>query len=564
MTTFLGFDADRVNALRRAMRAALDELDSLRCDDPAVPDASVDIRGVQHLLRDRWIGIVDGLALATLYDYRVAAAQGLDVLTAQTANTHDHLAVSLGDTALVDRFEALATARLFAAADLAMHPNDPAWQARVAQLDAAIATMTALCEVAPTSAGNRFTFLDRLDPYAAALALRTLELNDHELSSLVGHLLRRWHDGNRVGDGPLTGWRDQSVRGANPADIAMPLLSARPAAALEFLRQSTDRPELVLGSAESEATVEALLTAALSPSMVNAHEAGAVLRPLLDWTFGEGGRVFQPFDMDTADPKPALAAAVTPWLLEFRPRANEWGWTPAEGDRILRLLLSDDAAMQRLIASLDMWRANAATVHLRDADGRLDARALEDIAEMFSQLHLALRDAAIDQRSANRFWVDLTVMAAQQVASGIVFPEAGPLGSFVASQGVGLGTDGAVAALDQFGLLPESRATAAAAEQVHFGDRTADTAVAMVVAVVGELIAAGKLPSNSLDQLDLHDAGAGSRTSWRGCRAEEVAARLRRFVGGLTAQLDPADANLLWAVTNTFASPATIDQTCTP
>ena len=74
------------------------------------------------------------------------------------------------------------------------------------------------------------------------------------------------------------------------------------------------------------------------------------------------------------------------------------------------------------------------------------------------------------------------------------------------------------------------RERSAADARQRFGDRTSTITIISVVAVVGQLIDAGRLPADCLDELVLGDGD--------GCTAEHALDRLQRFA----ASLPPGEA----------------------
>ena len=417
-----------------------------------------------------------------------------------------------------------------------------------------------------TTADGSPTVLDRLDPYAAALLLRHLGLHGEALAAASERTMRRWHDGPGPGD-PRTRWTDAALVGDNTADVLFALLAADQAAATSFLVRCADRPELVLLSARTPGALEALLDAGLHPTLPPAT-AGAILRPLITWTFTSGLQTIPFASPDIADPRAAVAASTTAWLPWFGPRADEFGWTRAEGAATLLLVLGDDRGGEALVDVIDEWTLRLRTTALVDADGRLDAALLDDLAATFVLVQRALSDSAIDAATRQRAVIDLTFDATQTAVS--LIPTGGGVAmSLTMSVARNLAREQLERDLDSRGLLPPSVEAVTAHQQRVRDLSTADIAAAAVVAMVDQLVDIGRLPPAAAAQLradlgpDESGEGDGEGNGEEpACSTRATAGLLRDSIERLP--LEPADYHLLHAVVFAFVNAATEDARCDP
>jgi hypothetical protein len=550
----LGFDPDGVLSLRIAMRRAADELDRLgrfvaggSADAPGVSAGST-IAAARSALIDRWLPRLDSLSRALIASTHPLRTDALDPAAPPSF-------VSLDATVddIARRAQQLAASRALIVWQLLGKADD----ALVGQLRLVDATYAHLADWLSRNPGpltpDRYpAVLDHLDPYAAAQLLRHLQLEGEALAAACEQALRRWHDGPPIGDGRLQ-WTDASLAGDNTGDVLFALLAADQAAATTFVLRCADRPELVLLSARSPQALAALLDAAL-PAHLAPATAGAIVRPLNQWTFTVGLLTIPFGNPDIADPRPIVAVATTPWLPWFGPRADEFGWSRDDGADTALMMFADDAASSALAGALGAWTARLRTETIIDSDGNLNSHLLNDMAATIVLIQRAIYDSAISNAAMTRGVTDLVLDTAQTAASFI--PVAGPVASRVAG-GVRLGgRDGIEWALDRLGLLPPTVEEATVDEQARRDQTTAAVAVAAVVAMVDRLVELGRLPPDAIDVLDgqLHQA--------EGCRTRAAAEQLRAAIDLLDAE--PSDRHLLIGVLNAFVNPDTEEARCEP
>jgi hypothetical protein len=611
MSRYLGYDRELVGALRTAMRRCSDQLQRLRCDDIEATDALTVARSGQQLFDEVWIPVLDGLLACTALDDRRPVqldlgdlrnavlidrqVRGWQITTDPVASSGPSVvladeAAAIGrrlaaddepwtDTELlwlIDRLAAIATDPM-AASVLRAQLDDAGWATvfdrlgldrlqqvhllssdpdargvatRREQLDTLIATLAGLYAVGPHTGHAPWypTVVGQLDPYSAALVATALDLDPRVAAAVVDDVLTRWLDGHD--DERL--WADQFSAGDNAADLLFRWLATDTEAARRFVERASPLPDLLFRTAHDDTTVVGVLLAGTSPTTVAAADAGAVIRPLLEWAGQRESSLGPTSDGGVDNVRAVLAPVVAPWLFQLGPRADEWGWTVVDGDDALRWVIADEQAAAELIASLDSWHRQLAVTPLMADDGRIDDVALHDLASLFAQVQVAMRDEELADAAADRFWADAMFMAGQVLVSALV--PGGPA--------VSVGADLALSGfspisqqwLQQHGL-PHDPDEDVVEIEARFGSRTTDTAVVAVVGVVGQLIERGELPPEALDTLHLDDLGDG-------CEPAVVDERLHEFVRGLEGSLDAATSNGLTSVLYAFSNPLGIAQQC--
>ncbi len=550
--TLLGFEPDGVRSLRIAMRQAVDDLDRLhRVVRSSTADGAGDavapvIAAARSTLADRWLPRLDALSHALIGVAHPLAAAALDPSAPLGFVTVD---ATIDDIAL--RAQQLAASRALVVMQL-LGTADPVLAAHLRAIDDTYAQLADWLREhpGPLTTGGYPAVLDRLDPYAAAQLLRHLRLHGEALAAACEQTLRRWHDGPPPSD-PRVMWTDAALAGDNTGDVLFALLAADQEAATAFVLRCTDRPEVVLLSARSPQALAALLDAALPADLAPAT-AGAIVRPLTQWTFTVGLLTIPFGSTDIADPRPVVAAATTAWLPWFGPRAEAFGWSRRDGADAARMMFADDAGSRALAGALGTWTARLSTEEIVDDDGVLDQQLLSDMAATIGLIQRAIHDSAIDNAAMTRGCVELVLDAAQAAASFI--PVVGPVAAHTAGMARSLGRGGIEATLDELDLLPPSVEEATADEDARRDRTSAAVAVAAVVAMVDRLIELGRLPSDARRVL------SGQLHPTEGCRTRAAAEQLRSAIDLLGA--GPSDRHLLIGVVNAFVNSDTEEARC--
>ena len=554
--TALGYDLFLLDALRRQLRLATDRLAAIRTDDPLAAPAIASVRDVQRMLELTWIPAVGGVLA---HDPLGTAGSNVDtwLVDPMWGGRDTDRAVSaqqsIPDSVWVSTFDDLAARRLAIGQLLVDDPDDAATRADLAALDRQIAEAALGYAAAAPSDGHVRWFpaaLLDMSPFAAALALRHLDLDDRVRASISAHVLHRWREGGDRGER----WPDFYFGGDNTADVLFRSLSERPAAATEFLRRVS--PVDLFLSAQFDDAVARLLLVGTSPDHVDEATAGTVLRPLLEWL--QTNQLPAVSDGVTTSAVAVTAAATAPWLAALGPRATSWGWTFDDGDRTLRWLLDDPAARRSMADTMAVRQAQLADAPLLEADGRVDDTLLRELASSLAQVQVALRDAEIADAAAEALMTEMTVTTA-----GLIISAAVPGGAIgvTADVGVALLTPVALGALDRWGVAPSAERSRAQAQST-LGDRAVDTAVIAIVGIVGAAVERGDLPSGTLDNLHLDDLHLDNLRGDSSCTPRETSDRLHEFIVELEPITDAATHNALVAVLFAFANPLSDTQLC--
>lgn len=604
---YMAFDRENLEALRTAMRRADEQLGSQISCDPLALNVTSAVTRVRQALHQKWLPILDGILQCMALEARnpvridptdlqpvwlplymaegwrvvtdpmspltVSVAQATALGTSLADGDLDELldtdaelvwlasvlAIIADDPALTvafrngfdgdepwaEVFTQIGAAHGASGQNLAFNPGTIEDQQRIALLVQLMGSLGGIYSSGPHSGRTGFypSAIDLIaEPYTAALIVAHVTLNSRMLAAASADILSRWYE--EVPDRFV--YPDLAGPGPNTADILFAALAADPAAATAFLLRVSARPELLLRTAHDDDNVERLLVAGTNPAHVSAELAGQILVPLIEtigaWSYGSLGVTVRGEDL-----APLMGSALTPWLLQFGPRADEFGWTKGQGDSVLAWLLANGAAAN-LAAGIADWHDRLAAEPLIRDNGTVDIVTLNEMLEMFMQLEIAVRDAEISRAAADRILADAVFYLAETL-----LPSAAR-GSVV----VGIAADVAMSVaapairswMEDQGWVPPNAADAGSAAQAKFGSRVADIAVLSVLGAVGQLIDAGKLPPEVLDRLDLSNPTS--------CVATETADRLVEFGYSLEADLDPLTFTSVMLIIEAVAGPVAV------
>lgn len=613
MTGFLGYEPDRVLALREVLRRTVDELVAVHNPDAAAAPAMADVVRAARRIGGWTPTLTDVLgctatsvfvtaslpagdirfaALRLLSDVgwqvvadpylmvgpplpHISATEAAALATALSTgdieawlDTEDEIAWLIGRLGIIQADPAAADAfRRALDQGLVFGCVADAWLAAPAGTGGPVrqvfGRLTAL--MAPVdSLGTWLEARDvQLEPVAMALLLDSLEvagvgLAGDELAQWCDHVLQRWR--SPPDHGP--GWSDDldDLDGRRTGDLLLPLLVDDPQAATAFLLLASEHPDVVFHTTNDGGLVNAVLLTGTNPDVAGVEEAGIIIVGLLDWLqvhsmWIAGGSIGGGYDV-----RGLLGGLIAPWLLQFGARPDAWGWTRADGDAALRWVLRDEAALRGLIASMNSWQRAMADMQLIDGDGRVAHGAVSDLAAMFSQLQGAFTRESISAAAQTRMWVDLGIDLATNLAIALI--ESTPIG--VAADALVPPTVAAVTSqLTTLGYLPADADIATADANETYRGRVATTAVVAVVTVVTQLICAGLLPDDVLDELSFSQGGESS-----GCDLEAVRRRLVSFADGLNSPnrpggpIDPTLSNAIGEIIAAFLSAGYVTEAC--
>jgi hypothetical protein len=553
--SLVGYDPVLVDALRRRMRTAADDLAAIHSSDPAAAGVVAAATAIRRLLEWTWMPAIGDLLLtdplgrggagdtpdpgssSMWSSLGLSSSAGPAPAGPIPAGDINGTACAIPDDMVVRRIDALADERATLIASVGPSPDDPEDIAALAAIDARIAAVArAYVASLPRSGHAPLSPRALLDtsPYASALALRAVhdQLDPHTLAAIGLLIVQRWH----ANSDHRTGWLDAQYFGPNAADILFEVLAQHPDAAARFLRRA--EPHEVFDSTESMAPVTALLVAGTAPGQMDEATAGQVLVPLVRWAREQDP--LWPADNPLFDRHLPLAAALTPWMPALGPRAAQWNWEPDEGAAALGWLLEHDHAVEAIHAALGTWVDRIGDTGFIDDDGRLSGQAMFDLADTLDLIEGALHDARIDDAERDAFLIDLGFTFANMVMSTLA--KSGPVGIAI-DVGLAVTTPTAKKTLERLGILPslERERDAARADL----DRGAATALVIALtATVADAIDRGELPADALDGLHLDGVELDDP---RAVRQQLVA-----YVDELGAVADEATTHRLLAVVGAF------------
>ncbi len=560
---------------------------ALTSTTPVIPDLRIDTIGVVAMARQGWSTASDPLPvdapatptsaelqlLAQLFGtFEIAdllgSAADVDALVARLVTilcTPGAAAMLRGATGWndVDAIGTLADLRWEVARDLAADPDGAEaseLRAHVDALDRAIAALVTVSSghLSPAARAVWLTQMaEQLDPYAAALVVRTLAPAGEELGELAATILGRWVSGDPVsgewidrlepvGDhplGPLTG------------DLLLPLVAADAVASRAYARAAADHPRLLFDTIDDAGVVVTILSTATDPATTSSWAAGAILRPILEWLRVEDPWRYGGMIGDFAA-RPVVAEALSPWLLQFHSLADEWAWTTEDGDEMLAFLVDDAEAMEVLLSNGGRWLDLSTWAPVRP-DGTVDLVQLDAIAATLDQLSRLIATEEVEDTLFAR-WITEQLLG---VAAGLVtrLVTAVPVVGGAAASGAPYAIASLTDWLTAHGVLPPDHATASARADDRYDDRVLRTAAIAVSATVAQLVDAGSLPATAMDELG--DALDGDSVS-DDCDARDLQHRLANWVESMHGRCDPVVFGALVAVTQTFLAGNYVNGVC--
>jgi hypothetical protein len=370
------------------------------------------------------------------------------------------------------------------ATSMAELPFDPTLTNDVADVEATLATLATIAVAAAGSPDAAADWLTTIDPYAAALLLRNIELDSEVLAATAIELMRRELDGDGIDPDVV-----RLLFEENTHDVVLQRLLSDAEACDIVAAQAVLAPG-ILGIASDTSAEQTLLKVATDPRRVDVAAAGAVIVPLIELvdTWGLWSVVATASD-DYVPYEAFLGELAGPWLMQFTGRTDDWGWSRSDAAQALRTILEDDGAMQRLIDQLD--RLNLGRVPWVDTTtGLVDDIVLAEIAAMIVGVRDAVRDVRIDDADASRAFADLLLTA---MVVGVSASISGPVAGVLFDTATGYFTDEFTDLLAGIGLYPPSSQDAHARFDGEFAAQITVAALAVALAVATALAADGAL-----------------------------------------------------------------------
>lgn len=223
---------------------------------------------------------------------------------------------------------------------------------------------------------------------------------------------------------------------------------------------------------------------------------------------------------------------------------------------MLALLVDDAAALEVLLATTGRWLDLDAGVAL-GSDGSLDVHRLDAMAGTFDQLCRLAAAEEFDDGRFLRLVTDSVIGWGSSLASALAsaIPAIGATAAKVAPLAVDALSDWLVAR----GVLPPDADTAATLAHGRYEGRVSWAATVAISATVASLVDAGALPATSMEELAsaLDDDAEGD-----GCAVRDLHDRLLDYVTSMRGRCDPAVANALDTILESFLSAPYINGVC--
>lgn len=543
-----GVDPERLDLLRRTMLDAIDELAWLhrsarQVDDRAASAVAAVIDAVRSTLTDRWLPLLDELA---------AWSRHANTPTRVFADVERRLPPRPRSAdLLVADLQRWAVERILIVSRLLDRPDDPDLRDQLVALDGRIATHAG--QLATHSARHSATtppaigpLLDRLDPYAAALVLGHLGLEGAELAAAAADILRRWHGGPPDGDGRLV-WTDRAIHGPDTGDLIAEIVARDPSAARDLLVSTADEPAVVLESATSTAALDQLLRVGLDPHVLDTTTAARVVPAFAAATYVDATAARAAIDPRCASAREALAPALAPWLLQFGPRADDWGWSRSAADTTLRAVLADLHGWQAMRDAHWTWVERAADIAVADGADRLGE--LDEIAAALEQVRLDRYGIELEPARRDE-WLVGHLLDAGEAVVGLAPLPGGPLLGRLSGFGIDVQRQRIEAELRAAGVV-EAGADDVAARLADAADHDrAATLLAALTCTVDRLLADGRIPPRAARELVRSVQG----TPPRGCAATHVRSELLGRLDRIGPALTPDTREVLTAVVLSFSA----------
>jgi hypothetical protein len=409
----LAYDPGRLGALRAAVGTALDDLRGIRCDDPEAATAMTAVHNATRTLCEFCVPRIEDIlnsdamtsyhkvkldkndvrqalvfTMADAYKWRISSdpfeddttivttaearalgarlqsgnlgkltdqpeelafiAQQLKIINGDPQLRAEYLANftkldKLADTLAERRLELATEDKWFG------RGNDRA--AELASIDATFAELTHLYQCRqPASAGPYPGWVNGVQPFTAALLLRTAGLDPVTLGRVSNDLIVRWYR-----DQPDQRFTDLKYDGPDTADILFQTILATPGAATAYVRLAAIEPEPMFFSATDPLLAQQVALQGTDPSNIAPEDAARVLIALIQ--FSQNDAMKEPIHFDAnypTDYAAFLGDLVGPWLLQFSVDNHDWNYVLNQVDdrsALLAMVAADEKAFEKLIVS---------------------------------------------------------------------------------------------------------------------------------------------------------------------------------------------------------------------
>lgn len=388
-------------------------------------------------------------------------------------------------------------------------PGNHYWRERGDDLDRLLRGIATVIRAASPGDGPPQR-LAELTPYAAALLTARMELDPEVRARFSAELINRYWNGG--------GSARPAVDVERIGDVLLPAVLAIPSSATTLLE--VVHPDALYFAALDTSLTHRVLVAGTEPPM-RIHRVSALLTTFLD----DAARTHEYALPPGADfeVQAALAAMALPWLGWIAARYESLGWTEAERDRRLEVVLSTERARQVILGGQGTWVTTLADDDLVQPDGRRNPIVLDDVATALSLILDRVRRGEISEASQSVFIGDVIEKLAGHLPDLISMKRPGA--EKLAKEMVGRAVDSAVAWARRNGVLPPTKDQVDERSAAAWRRRSLDGKVYVIVLALSLMEHRGSLPKGFVERIDLGDPD--------GCEA----AAIQRRLAGLA--LDP-------------------------
>ena len=365
-------------------------------------------------------------------------------------------------------------------------PAAAEWTARQVVFDRLLTAMATIV-ARSTPAVVPPPLLDSMTPYAAALLVARMDLDPALRANLTAELINRYWDGDP---------QRRHVAVERIGDVLLPAVLATPGSAFTVL-ELVDPAALYFAALDTSLTAGVLQAAA--DLAVPTHRASAVLTKFLDHAAGHGEYAVPPgieFQVDAA-----LAAMAAPWLGWICTRFAFLGWTEAERDRRLGVIVATEQARAVLLDSRGQWVHGLVGVDLVDDDGRPHTILVEEVSETLNLVLARMRRAQVSEGRQSVFIGDIVEKLASLAPQLISMKRPGM--EQLAKETVGRTVDSFVDWARRNGVLPPTKEGLDEQAAAAWRRRSLDGKVYVVVLTLALMEHRGGLPAGFVARIDL-------------------------------------------------------------
>ena len=239
---------------------------------------------------------------------------------------------------------------------------------------------------------DRDTVVSSIDPTAAAHMIAAMTLLPDELARLTKVVLERTLDPMAYFEPAYAG------AGLTPADILFPKLAASPAASLSFLKQIDDNLDLLFVVTGGKVDVPVIVLNATDAARVSSDQAGDVVVEIFRY-LGHG----IPENWLGEDDLAFLAQTVLWYPFKFGGESDDWGWAASEIVAALQFVLKSPAGAQAL--KNGTWNLGLDEVDFRKPMER--DRIFREVTIFVTRILDLYRDQVVHNAAAQRDGFDL-------------------------------------------------------------------------------------------------------------------------------------------------------------